>query len=125
MRTVDKNGDILTETYLDNNDMPVACSGGYATLRNTWDERQRLVKREYLDAEGQPVTLNGSYKDYARFTVPSGTIYYTDAALTTEGGTTEADLEGEYQSATAIKFKVSGEVMPTPTMPFRMPASVV
>lgn len=55
-----------------------------------------------------PVTLNGSYKDYARFTVPSGTTYYTDAALTTEGGTTEADLEGEYQSATAIKFKVSG-----------------
>lgn len=56
-----------------------------------------------------PVTLNGSYKDFARFTVPSGTTYYTDAALTTEGGTTEADLEGEYQSATAIKFKVSGE----------------
>lgn len=55
-----------------------------------------------------PVTLNGSYKDFARFTVPSGTTYYTDAALTTEGGTTEADLEGEYQSATAIKFKVSG-----------------
>lgn len=55
-----------------------------------------------------PVTLNGSYKDYARFTVPSGTTYYTDAALTTEGGTTEADAEGEYQSATAIKFKVSG-----------------
>lgn len=54
------------------------------------------------------VTLNGSYKDFARFTVPSGTTYYTDAALTTEGGTTEADLEGEYQSATAIKFKVSG-----------------
>ena len=40
--------------------------------------------------------------------MPSGTTYYTDAALTTEGGTTEADLEGEYQSATAIKFKVSG-----------------
>lgn len=55
-----------------------------------------------------PVTLNGSYKDFARFTVPSGTTYYTDAALTTEGGTTEADAEGEYQSATAIKFKVSG-----------------
>ena len=55
-----------------------------------------------------PVTLNGSYKDFARFTVPSGTTYYTDAALTTEGGTTEADLEGEYQSTTAIKFKVSG-----------------
>lgn len=55
-----------------------------------------------------PVTLNGNYKDFARFTVPSGTTYYTDAALTTEGGTTEADLEGEYQSATAIKFKVSG-----------------
>lgn len=55
-----------------------------------------------------PITLNGTYKDFARFTVPSGTTYYTDAALTTEGGTTEADLEGEYQSATAIKFKVSG-----------------
>ena len=55
-----------------------------------------------------PVTLNGSYKDFARFTVPTGTTYYTDAALSTEGGTTEADLEGEYQSATAIKFKVSG-----------------
>ena len=55
-----------------------------------------------------PITLNGNYKDFARFTVPSGTTYYTDAELTTEGGTTEADLEGEYQSATAIKFKVSG-----------------
>lgn len=55
-----------------------------------------------------PITLNGSYKDYARFTVPSGTTYYSDADLTTEVGTTEADAEGEYQSATAIKFKVSG-----------------
>ena len=55
-----------------------------------------------------PITLNGTYTDFARFTVPSGTTYYTDAALTTEGGTTEADIQGEYQSATAIKFKVSG-----------------
>ncbi len=55
-----------------------------------------------------PVVLNGTYTDFARFTVPSGTTYYTDAALTTEGGTTDADYQGEYQSATAIKFKVSG-----------------
>jgi hypothetical protein len=55
-----------------------------------------------------PVTLNGSYTDFARFTVPSGTTYYSDAALTTEAGTTEAAAEGEYQSATAVKFKVSG-----------------
>ena len=55
-----------------------------------------------------PITLNGSYKDYARFTVPSGTTYYSDAALTTEVAATEAAYEGEYQSATAIKFKISG-----------------
>jgi len=55
-----------------------------------------------------PITLNGNYTDFARFTVPVGTTYYTDAELTTEGGTTEAAEEGEYQSATAIKFKVSG-----------------
>lgn len=55
-----------------------------------------------------PITLNGNYKDYARFTVPSGVTYYSDAALTTEVGTTDAAYEGEYQSATAIKFKVSG-----------------
>ena len=55
-----------------------------------------------------PITLSGNYTDYARFTVPSGTTYYSDAALTTEAGTTEAAAEGEYQSATAIKFKVSG-----------------
>ena len=55
-----------------------------------------------------PITLNGNYKDFALYTVPSGTTYYTDAALTTEGGTTEAALSGTYQSATAVKFKVSG-----------------
>lgn len=55
-----------------------------------------------------PITLNGNYKDFARYTVPSGVTYYSDAALTTEAGTTEAEAEGEYQSATAIKFKVSG-----------------
>ena len=55
-----------------------------------------------------PITLNGNYTDFARFTVPSGTTYYSDAALTTEVAATEAAHEGEYQSATAIKFKISG-----------------
>lgn len=55
-----------------------------------------------------PITLNGNYTDFARYTVPSGVTYYSDAALTTEAGTTEAAAEGEYQSATAVKFKVSG-----------------
>lgn len=55
-----------------------------------------------------PISLSGTYRDYARFTVPSGTTYYTDAALTTEGGTTEEAYQGEYQSATAVKFTVSG-----------------
>ena len=55
-----------------------------------------------------PITLNGNYTDFARYTVPSGTTYYSDAALTTEVAATEAAYEGEYQSATAIKFKISG-----------------
>ncbi len=55
-----------------------------------------------------PITLNGNYTDFARSTVPSGTTYYSDAALTTEVAATEAAYEGEYQSATAIKFKISG-----------------
>ena len=55
-----------------------------------------------------PITLNGTYTDYARFTVPSGTTYYSDAALTTEVGATETAIEGEYQSASAVKFKISG-----------------
>lgn len=55
-----------------------------------------------------PITLNGNYKDFALWTVPSGTTYYTDAALSTEGGTTEADRSGSYQSATAIKITISG-----------------
>ena len=38
-RTVDKNGSILTETYLDLEDTPVACTAGYATQRNTWDDQ--------------------------------------------------------------------------------------
>ena len=55
-----------------------------------------------------PITLNGTYKDFALWTVPSGITYYSDAALTTEAGTTEAAYQGTYQSATAIKFTVSG-----------------
>ena len=58
---MDKNGNILTETYLDHNDQPVANASGYAALRNTWDDRQRLIRKEFLDAEGQPVMLSGSY----------------------------------------------------------------
>ena len=53
-----------------------------------------------------PVTLNGNYTDFARYTVPSGVTYYSEAALTTEVDTTDAAYEGEYQSATAIKFKI-------------------
>ena len=55
-----------------------------------------------------PITLNGTYKDFALWTVPSGITYYSDAALTTEAGTTEAAYQGTYQSTTAIKFTVSG-----------------
>lgn len=55
-----------------------------------------------------PITLNGTYKDFALYTVPSGTTYYTDAALATEGGTTDAAMTGTYQSATAVKNSVSG-----------------
>ena len=55
-----------------------------------------------------PINLNGSYKDYALWTVPSGTTYYSDTALTTSVGTTEAELSGSYQSATATKITISG-----------------
>ena len=55
-----------------------------------------------------PITLNGTYTDFARFTVPSGTTYYSDAELTTEVAVTESTYQGEYQSATAIKFNISG-----------------
>lgn len=55
-----------------------------------------------------PITLNGNYKDFALWTVPSGTAYFSDAALTTSAGTTEADLQGSYQSATAVKITISG-----------------
>lgn len=55
-----------------------------------------------------PITLNGTYKDFAKYTVPSGTTYYAEAALTTESGTTDSVLEGSYQSATAVKISISG-----------------
>lgn len=55
-----------------------------------------------------PVRLNGAFHDYGLYTVPAGTEYFTDAALTTSGGTTSAAAEGQYQSDTAVKFKVSG-----------------
>lgn len=55
-----------------------------------------------------PITLNGSYTDFSLYTVPSGVTYYSDAVLETEAGTTEQAYSGSYQSATAVKFKVSG-----------------
>lgn len=55
-----------------------------------------------------PITLNGTYKDFAKYTVPSGTTYYAEAALTTESGTTDSVLEGSYQSTTAVKISISG-----------------
>lgn len=55
-----------------------------------------------------PLSLSGTFRDYGSYTVPSGTAYFTDAALTTSGGTTSAVIEGQYESATAVKFKVSG-----------------
>ena len=61
LRTVDKNGSILTETYLDLDDNPVRCSTGFATLRNTWDDRKRTIRQEYLDEGGQPVILSDGY----------------------------------------------------------------
>lgn len=55
-----------------------------------------------------PITLSGSYKNFAKYTVPAGTTYYTEASLTNDSGTTEADMAGYYQSATAIKITISG-----------------
>jgi hypothetical protein len=61
MRTVDKNGNTLTETYLDLDDNPVDNSAGYATERNTWDDRKRVIRRDYLDVTGQPMSVNEGY----------------------------------------------------------------
>ena len=55
-----------------------------------------------------PITLNGSYKNFAKYTVPAGTTYYTEASLTNNAGTTEAAMAGYYQSATAVKITISG-----------------
>ena len=54
-----------------------------------------------------PITLSGTFRDYGSYTVPSGTVYYTDAALTTSGGTTSEAIEGAYYSTTAVSFKIS------------------
>lgn len=35
-----------------------------------------------------PVTLNGTYRDYGNMTVPAGTTYYSDEAMTAVAGTT-------------------------------------
>lgn len=42
-----------------------------------------------------PVTLNGTYRDYGQMTAPAGIKYYSDAALTTEVGTTTANYTAE------------------------------
>lgn len=55
-----------------------------------------------------PITLSGSYKNFAKYTVPAGTTYYTEASLTNNSGTTEAAMAGYYQSATAVKITISG-----------------
>lgn len=55
-----------------------------------------------------PLSLSGTFRDYGSYTVPSGTEYFTDNTLTTSGGTTSSALEGQYESATAVKCKVSG-----------------
>lgn len=55
-----------------------------------------------------PVTLSGAFRDYGAYTVPAGTAYFADAALATPGGTTASVGEGQYESATAVRFKVSG-----------------
>lgn len=55
-----------------------------------------------------PITVSGNYTDFARYTVPSGTTYYSDAELTTSAGTTAVAVQGEYYSATAVKFTSGG-----------------
>lgn len=55
-----------------------------------------------------PLSLSGTFRDYGSYTVPSGTPYFTNAALTAPGGTTSAKFEGQYESATAVNFTVSG-----------------
>ena len=55
-----------------------------------------------------PVRLSGAFYDYGLYTVPAGTEYFTDAALTTSGGTAPGAVEGQYESATAVKFKAAG-----------------
>jgi len=55
-----------------------------------------------------PLSLSGTFRDYGAYTVPSGTAYFTDAALTTSGGTAPGAVEGQYESATAVKFKAAG-----------------
>lgn len=54
-----------------------------------------------------PLTLSGSYTDFARYVVPSGTTYYSEEALTTEVAATSSELVGTYESATAVKITIS------------------
>jgi hypothetical protein len=49
-----------------------------------------------------PITLNGTFNDYGSYLVPAGTTWYSDAGLTTVGGTYGSAQDGYYQSDAAV-----------------------
>ena len=53
------------------------------------------------------IKLNGTFRDYGTYTVPSGKTYYSDAELTTQVGQTSSVYQGAYQSDTAVKITIS------------------
>lgn len=54
------------------------------------------------------IKLNGTFRDYGSYTVPSGVKYYSDSALTAGAGTTPSALMGQYETEAAVKVTISG-----------------
>jgi hypothetical protein len=83
-------------------------AGEDLSKKYTAEELHNLVAAgDFADIEigdYYPITLDGTFKDFAKFTIPAGTEYYSDTGLTTSAGTTTSAISGDYQSATAVKF---------------------
>ncbi len=66
VRTLDDNGDILTERYLDTAGQLTECDAGYAEVVREYDENNKLIKKVYLNTEGNPINNRNGYAGLER-----------------------------------------------------------
>ena len=65
-RTFDREKNLTSEMYFDEEEKSVAISDGYASFDRKYDMRGRLIKESYFDSKGERIIISKGYASFER-----------------------------------------------------------